>query len=225
MAVMSKISKYAKELMIADVGGAHPDTDALLIRSWQEFAGGLSVDGIAGPKTLRALWERHKPSADVVVERAFAAAKWAPVRYQLGSGGSGWLRDPDDPLDECDCSGFIAHCLGRSRNAVGATDLGATEWVESTQMVRDATGPQTWLRAFPLAEARPGDIVVYGDREGRQGHCGIVVGPAAYGADPRTIDCGQAVASKRGAIAVKWKALWGRRGAIVARPVWYGEGA
>lgn len=86
--------------------------------------------------------------------------------YRLGRGGF----DPraPHPGPECDCSGFAAWTLGMSRRP----KLGRLWWIETTNIVRDATGRRRVFTQIPGPV--PGCLVVYGDRGGRQGHVGVV---------------------------------------------------
>lgn len=88
------------------------------------------------------------------------------TKYVLGAGGM----DPHlpSPGGICDCSGFVAWCLGLSRKPKPSRPW----WIETTAMVRDATG-QKAVFAF-LDGPEPGCVVVYGDKGGHQGHTGIV---------------------------------------------------
>lgn len=221
------LSRWARERMIADVGGAHVEPDAALVRAWQAFAGGLTADGVAGPKTLRALWQRHRPSAALVVERALAAAAtWSGCVYSMprSQGGVGWMADMD-PLTHCDCSGFACQVMGlpkaRGLHGFGALDLG------SDGLLAGAGG---LLVRHELADARPGDVIGWrsiwagGGRRrsdgGRVGHVEVCVEVDAAGRI-WTVGC---ASSNRPAVARADKtSLWRRRGAVAMRPAWYSE--
>jgi hypothetical protein len=131
------------------------------------------------------------------------------------------LRLPDlgTPQLVTDCSGFAAICLGRSRNATGP-DLGDLEWIETTQLVRDATGPQRLVRAVSLDDLLPGDLIAHGDSGGRQGHVAVF---EFYG-DRRLIhtieSCG-ATATESSIRRRERTKRWRSKGAIGLRPVWY----
>ena len=219
------LSDWAVRSMREDVGSDVPDA-AELVRLWQVTQPGLAVDGDPGPRTMRALWLRHRPSAVDVVGRASAAVAWPRVSYRLGKGGFDWMRDAGAALALCDCSGFVAHCLGIPRGSADEA-VGGPAWIETSQLVHDARGPQTLVRALRLAEAAPGDLVVHGDPPGGgQGHVGIVVTHAVL--SPKglpqflTVDCGGP--RRVSAIAEQDRsARWLSKGAIIARPVWYGQ--
>ena len=195
---------------------------------------GVAVDGVAGPKTLAALWRHRPPTAAMVREAALAAAhQRAACAYQLGTGGYVWWPDLEVPLRCSDCSGFAAWCLGLPRDRADNV-LGGPQWVETSQLHHDATGARHFVSAVPLADAQPGDLLVYPDPgPDKQGHVGVVVDvkPATSGPFASrllTVDCG-----KRRPMAGKPSSLtaiayedqtdrWYRKGAIAARPVWYG---
>lgn len=210
------------------LAGLDADARVALVQRAQA-ALGVTVDGVVGHKTLAALWA-HEPTTNLeVVRSAVLATAWR-CKYRLGRGGRRWFGDGGEVEDESDCSGFAAWCLGLPRNRADDAMPGAPVWIETSALVRDATGPQCFVRAFPLEQARPGDLVVYGDTRGagaggsvrtRQGHVGVVVGPGLV-----TVDC---AGGKRfhpdGTPAAVQRAdrsdLWRRRGAIIARPVWW----
>lgn len=194
---------------------------------------GVAEDGIAGPQTLAALWRHRPPTAAMVREAALAAAhQRSACAYQLGTGGYVWLPDLDVSILHSDCSGFAAWCLGLPRDRADEV-LGGPKWIETTQLHIDATGARRFVAALSLRDAQPGDLLVYPDPgPGRQGHVGVVVDvKPATGPRPArllTVDCG-----KRRPMEKKPKVMtaiayedmterWWRKGAIAARPVWYG---
>lgn len=73
------------------------------------------------------------------------ARKWiGHGRYHLGAGG----RNPGDgtPLDadgQCDCSGFVCHCLRTDRKQLDG-------WLNTSAIVRDAGTPGGRFDAVPL---------------------------------------------------------------------------
>lgn len=161
-----------------------------------------------------------------VLERA-RRCLGAGCRYHLGAGGMHPSHDyPWGTVPECDCSGFVAWALGvsrQTRNPFYRQQNGG--WFETTAIVRDARSPFGFVAEVPWLEARPGDLIVYGDAGGKQGHVGIITltgpaGPAAVihcskGNDTRYRD-----AIHEGALEPFWQA----RGALVARVAWV-EGA
>lgn len=101
--------------------------------------------------------------------------------YKLGcGGGAGVPAVPWDHNHNCDCSGFVAWCLGVDRHTTHpyykAMNGG---WLETTAIFRDCADAFGMFDGVEWAAARPGMIVVYGDRTDagglhHQGHIGIV---------------------------------------------------
>lgn len=97
--------------------------------------------------------------------------------YRLGAGGMNpGAGAPFSLSGLCDCSGFLAWCMGVSRK----TDHPLYEqwnggWLETSAIVRDiemlSTGMFLRVREDVV---QPGDVAVWGDRGKRQGHVGIV---------------------------------------------------
>lgn len=99
-------------------------------------------------------------------------------RYRLGKGGF----NPTSPVPwskqfECDCSGFISWALGVSRKTDNPWYVQFNGgWLETSAIVRDATSPFGIFTEVARYDALPGDVLVWGDRDGQQGHVGIVSG-------------------------------------------------
>lgn len=114
-----------------------------------------------------------------VVARARSAIG-SHTKYALGKGGfSPNSPHPWSAVGECDCSGFVAWCLGISRRADNPWYKRQNGgWVETSAIVRDAQSPYGFFDEVDWTKARPGMVVVYGDtRQGgrtRQGHVGVV---------------------------------------------------
>jgi hypothetical protein len=221
---LSDLSTRALGLMVADLYGREPiclpDVDReAIVRSWQRNVGKIKADGWPGSGTLRALWERHKPKRADVLAHAVAALSWPRNTYRLGKGGYGWLPDLHTPQLVTDCSGFAAICLGRSRRATGP-DLGDMEWIETTQLVRDATGPQRLVRAVSLDDLLPGDLIAHGDSGGRQGHVAVVEHIDEHGRIHTIESCG-ATATESSIRRRERTKRWRSKRAIGLRPVWY----
>lgn len=157
---------------------------------------------------------------NAVVARARAACGRGTV-YSLGQGG----RDPgaQGPGDRCDCSGFAAWCVGIDRFL--ANDhipyLGPGEaWFETTTLYRDARSPYGFVAEVPWVAALPGDLLVYPDRNGHQGHIGLVAtvdhaGPASV------VHCSLGnFHHTNDAIRETPAELFRAAGAIVARVAW-----
>lgn len=153
-----------------------------------------------------------------VVERARSAIGHHTI-YALGKGGYNPASPfPWSSLGECDCSGFVAWCLMMSRHLDHPWYLAENGgWLETTAIVRDAMSPFGFFQKVDWLQARPGDLLVYGDHDGKQGHVGVVSaldaeGPAA------AIHCSSGNYRTRGdAIQETIAALWKMRPSIVAR--------
>jgi len=116
------------------------------------------------------------------VERARSAIGQSCI-YRLGVGGMHPLNlVPWNQEHACDCSGFAAWALGVSRWLANPRRIhpwsGRFEgnWLETTAMVMNATRGDGVLKIVPDETAEPGDLIVYGDEAGHQGHIGIVSG-------------------------------------------------
>lgn len=112
------------------------------------------------------------------------------IRYKLGYGGMDPSRStPAESRllyrNRCDCSGYVAWCLGLSRKPKPYRPW----WIETTNVYRDAVSARRVFRIIP--EPVPGCVVVFGDytRNGikHEGHIGLVVGGGED--DYRVIDC------------------------------------
>ena len=94
--------------------------------------------------------------------------------YELGKGGF----DPALPFPwktghlSCDCSGFVAWCLGVGRHTDHPWYKPVNGgWLETSAIYRDATTPGYGMfDEVPRDSVGIGDLVVYGDFHGQQGH-------------------------------------------------------
>lgn len=97
------------------------------------------------------------------------------------------VHDPALVLPACDCSGFVCWALGfaRSSRATG----GMEDWINTDSIWADATGSQK--RFQRLANARPGALVVYPQRDSneRYGHVAIVLATDAAGNATAIVHC------------------------------------
>lgn len=140
--------------------------------------------------------------------------------YKLGKGGFNPASPhPWNALGECDCSGYAAWCLGVSRHTEHpfyAHQNGG--WLETSAIVADAHSSFGMFEAIRWEQAQPGDLLVYGDSGGHQGHVGVVSevndsGPTA------ACHCSSGNARVRhDAIQETGVAVWSLNGGIVARP-------
>ena len=90
------------------------------------------------------------------------------TRYKLGKGGI----NPANPLTrECDCSGFVAWAIGIPREL----PPGSGKWLQTTTYWGGggSVGVSLFDQVVP-AHSEPGDIYVYPDSGGKQGHMGII---------------------------------------------------
>lgn len=106
--------------------------------------------------------------------------------YVLGQGGF----DPTKMLTKkCDCSGFIAWAIGIPREF----PPGSNRWLD-TDAYWNGGGAAAKAAGFPLlqnvaaADAEPGDLIVYPDQGGKQGHIGIISGTDNQG-ELKVIHC------------------------------------
>lgn len=87
--------------------------------------------------------------------------------YKLGKGGF-YPQDQIPTRDsQCDCSGWASWLMGISRKP----KLTRLWWVETTKIWQKSAKSDTFVR---LSEPVPGSFAVYPDRNGKQGHIGLV---------------------------------------------------
>lgn len=141
------------------------------------------------------------------------------ARYALGKGGMHAAAPaPFSQEMECDCSGFVAWCLGVSRH----TDHPWYQrfnggWLETTAIVRDAATPFGMFDLVPWVDAKLGHLLVYGDRDGSQGHVGVVSGVDSNGPN-RVVHCSRGNFKAGGdAVAETGIGVFHLHGAIVVR--------
>lgn len=149
---------------------------------------------------------------DVLARARYAI--WAEETiYKLGKGGF----DPDDPTpgnkrQECDCSGFVAWTLGISRHFPAIDG----QWIETSIVYRDAT--KTKCHFEEVEVSRPGDIIVYPDKDKRQGHIGVVSEVNDLGKVMKVIHCSSGNFRAYGSAIKETVAdIFYLRGAVVAR--------
>lgn len=160
---------------------------------------------------------RQHLTRSAIVARARAAIARGTV-YKLGAGGR--LKNPGVGA-ELDCSGFVAVALGVDRYLEPwLPHYEGGDWLETSALVRDAQSPWGFVAAVPWTEARPGDLLVWGDRGKGQGHVGIVATSGPVG--PLTVvHCSNGNFKKTGdAIRETDSGIFARNGAIVARVAW-----
>lgn len=169
-----------------------------------------------------------------ILESRVARARHAATKkctYKLGRGGF----NPSFPLDPAwdkgcsDCSGFVSYVLMTRRDP----KPGRNFWLETTAIYTDAIKLQRdghregqVFRQIPYPV--PGCLVVYGDKNGKQGHIGVVVEtwrglgkPEDYGDDTpdgyTTVECASGLLGRIGK-AIRYRKdaqkLFGPKGAI-----------
>jgi hypothetical protein len=107
-----------------------------------------------------------------VLGRAQAAVAQG-IRYKLGKGGM----NPGSPTPGagglCDCSGFVAWCLGMSRKSSELFYVHFNGgWIETSAVWNDIASP---VGIFEAVTKMAGAVVVYPDANGHEGHIGIVL--------------------------------------------------
>jgi hypothetical protein len=134
------------------------------------------------------------------------------TRYQLGAGGM----NPYAPLPsdggKCDCSGFVSWTLGMSREQ--PKTIG---WIETTRVYHDATAAHRLFKK--VTAAQPGDVIVYPDQGGHQGHIGLIT-KASNGVPVEVAHCCARDVPDAVIVepyAVFWQGAKASRGAIFAR--------
>lgn len=155
-----------------------------------------------------------------IVRRALSA-KGHDIKYALGHGG--W--HPEDALPTrdlgCDCYGLVVWALGVCRQCPDP----AFPWYETTATVHDALGDQRHFDHIRWTDARPGDLLVYGDRKDadgsrHQGHISIVSAVDSSG-PLKCIHCSKGAAAATGdAITETSPDLWRARGIVVRHKEW-----
>ncbi|MBI5100307.1 MAG: CHAP domain-containing protein [Nitrospirae bacterium] len=112
------------------------------------------------------------------------------IKYRLGKGGLKALTiSPANDVNECDCSGYAAWCLGLSRmtdNPVYQKFNGG--WINTDAIVYDANTP---VGIFETLETPiPGCLIVYpGSSPKSVGHVGIVTETSGEGEVIKVIHC------------------------------------
>ena len=181
-----------------------------------------AADGWPGNNTYCAIWNDNKPGPDQVVARALAVAQGHDITYAMGTSGPRWLASTFDPEgDGADCSDFVSYCIGR-RKAGGldwTNDRGQRLWLHTGSIVTDARGDNKLFCDIgdPVAPC----IASYPDRNGKQGHTGVIV--SVHGGALRGVDCSY-TQHKRTGDAVKVRDLsWFKRkaGVVFCAPVWW----
>jgi len=161
-----------------------------------------------------------KMTRQQVVDRARSAVGRQTV-YVLGAGGRmPGLQRPDAELD---CSGFAAWATGIDRYLPndGIKHRPGKEWFECSNIFEDARSTSFIGSQVSFPEALPGDVLVWPDGDGHQGHIGVVASCEA-GFGPSTIvHCSAGNFRHTGdAIQETDTSLFTHHGAIAVRLAW-----
>jgi cell wall-associated NlpC family hydrolase len=120
--------------------------------------------------------------ADVIARATSAADTETPYVSPGKSPPLQAARWPDS-WTGIDCSGFVAWCFRMSRRVTHPLYVKTNGgWFETTALHRDGMDVSGLFR--PLERARPGSLLVYPDRDGKDGHVGLVMeadGPGIAG--------------------------------------------
>lgn len=137
-------------------------TKAALVK-FQKKAG-ITADGVAGSKTLIRLYSSSAPKYMMKGEEVVAKAKqFLGCKYVYGTAGPSTF----------DCSGLVYY--------VYKTYFGVTLPRSSQDLTKAGTG-------VALKDAKPGDILCFGDSVSSVGHVGIYIGGNKYIHAPQTGD-------------------------------------
>lgn len=145
--------------------------------------------------------------------------------YVLGHGGMHpaalYPWPPGMPNVGCDCSGFVAWCLGVSRMLTkDHPHYPFGGWFETSAVARDARSPFGFVAEVAWHLAKPGDILVWGDAGGHQGHIGLVSECNADG-PVKVVHCSKGNWRTSGdAVQETDVDIFKRNGAIAAEVAW-----
>jgi len=97
------------------------------------------------------------------------SAQFRGTVYKLGKGGF----NPTKPLtSQCDCSGFIAWAIGIPREL----PPGSNKWLSTNEYWAGGKPVKAGLFSqIPIEEATVGNLLVYPDKGGNQGHIALIV--------------------------------------------------
>lgn len=145
------------------------------------------------------------------------------IIYRLGKGGmNASAALPCDASSFCDCSGFVAWCLGISRWIAAPKhpwhpDF-PSDWLSTDSIHDDAT--KTLKRFRQVMEAKPGDLYVYPDSAQSQGHVGVI-GDVYDGSPSSIVHCSAGNFRQYGDAIRETPVgqFWRHRNAIIVRPV------
>lgn len=136
------------------------------VKAYQQSVG-LVDDGILGWDTLSRWCADSDPLLPWMLRRAFKQIG-VIKKYSMDIAQQG--------RDCADCSEFICRVLGITKKPLDGDTL--NWWLNTDGILTDALGKDVLFHDIPLAEAKPGDMVVYGHHDGHVGHIAMVVDPA-----------------------------------------------
>ena len=155
-----------------------------------------------------------------VVARAKSQLKRQTI-YMLGHGGL----HPDQPtaadsLNQCDCSGFTAWCLGVSRKTENPWYKQANGgWMNTNMIFRDCATSYGIFDGVPWKDALPGDLIVFAAAP--VGHIGVVTECYGNEGPTRVIHCSSSnYRAVKDAICETDTAVFKANGARIARCCW-----
>jgi cell wall-associated NlpC family hydrolase len=141
--------------------------------------------------------------------------------YMLGHGGMHAEQPgPQDSLNQCDCSGFTAWCLGVSRRTENPWYKQANGgWMNTNMIFRDCATTYGVFDGIPWKEACPGDLIVF--QAAPVGHVGIVTESNNVDGPMRVIHCSSSnYRANKDAIHETDTAVFRANGARIARCCW-----
>ena len=149
---------------------------------------------------------------DVVLERAKSVLGQSTV-YKLGKGNFS-NANPQRPLgSEADCSGFVCWCLMRNRKTDHPFYVNINQgWLDTLAIHKDIDSSVGYFDK--LSKPTPGAIVVYPDKDGNEGHIGIIVEGSGSGVSgiSKVIHCSSGNYKQTGdAIQITGTAIWKNR--------------
>lgn len=140
--------------------------------------------------------------------------------YALGKGGMyPDLEHPANNQRQCDCSGFASWALGVSRyvqHGHAWEHKFLEPWISTTSIYDDAMHTNGVFAKAALAQ--PGDLIVYPDHDGGQGHVGVIT-EAVDGVPQKVCHCSGGNFKKFGDAIQETPVAdyWKKNGAIYAR--------
>lgn len=174
--------KYLGYLSISSVTNYFGASTKEAVKKFQAKKG-LVADGVAGPKTLVKLYSPNK--GEMVVADA---KKYLGVKYVYGSA---------DPNVGFDCSGLVYYVYKHFFD------------VTLPRSAQGLANGSSALTTVKLSEARPGDILCFGNSVNSVGHVGIYIGNNQFIEAPQTGEVVKITDLHRAVAVVKRVFTWG----------------